>query len=179
MINNQLLIATRYAQAFLNLFSLTDSDLENMEQAIDFLKQHPEIFTFLKIPLLDPQIKRDALEESVIEKFELPKSFEKMVEVLIAKKRSELLLLVLEQIRTLYQEQHDIQMFQISSSSELTDTQKKVLEDYLSDATHATIETAYDVDTHLIAGIRMQSDELQWEYSIAKQLKKIRASLIG
>jgi F-type H+-transporting ATPase subunit delta len=179
MINNQLIIAKRYARAFLNVYSMTDFELKKLQEAIDFLTQHPEIGVFLKIPLLAPEIKRDALKQSIVEKFDLPKSFELIIEVLVRKKRSELLLLVLEQIRNSYQEQRNIQLFTIASSSALTDEQKKILEQYLVNATGATITTNFEVDKKLIAGIRMSSDELQWEYSIAQQLKKIRASLIG
>lgn len=179
MINNQLIIAKRYARAFLNVFSLSHSDLNKLDNAINFLKQHPEITTFLKIPLLDSHIKLEALKESVINSFELPNAFNSIIELLVRKKRSELLLQVLEQIKNDYQDQHAIQQFLILSSSELTDEQKKVLKQYLIEATGATITTSYDIDKKLIAGIRMQSGQLQWEYSIAKQLKKIRASLIG
>lgn len=179
MINNQLIIAKRYARAFLNVFSLSPTDVQKLNNAIIFLRQHPEIATFLKIPLLDSHIKREALKESVIQKFDLPSSFDLIVELLIHKKRSELLLQVLEQIKKDYQEQQNIKLFTISSSIELSDAQKKELEQYLINTTNATIDARYTIDKKLIAGIRMQSDELQWEYSIAKQLKKIRASLIG
>lgn len=179
MINNQLIIAKRYAHAFLNVFSLSSVDLKKLKSAIEFLKQHPEITTFLKIPLLDPRIKCEALKETLVKNFELPSAFDAIIDLLVQKKRSELLLLVLEQIKCDYQEQHAIQQFSISSSAELSPEQKKVLENYLTAATGATIITDYDIDRLLIAGIRMQSEELQWEYSIAKQLKKIRANLIG
>lgn len=179
MINNQLIIAKRYARAFLNVFYLSSADIQKLNNAINFLQQHPEIATFLKIPLLDPHIKLEALKESVIKKFDLPASFDLIVELLIHKKRSELLLHVLEQIEKDYQDQQNIKLFTISTSTELVDEQKKVLEQYLISNTDATIDAHYTIDKKLIAGIRMQSDELQWEYSIAKQLKKIRASLIG
>lgn len=179
MINNQLIIAKRYAQAFLNVFSLTDADIKNITHAIDFLKQNSQISAYLKIPLLDSQIKSEALKESIVTKFDLPSSFNVMIEVLVRKKRSELLLHVLEQVKSYYQEQHAIKPFIISSSVELTDTQKKLLEEYLIRATGVTVDTHYDIDKTLIAGIRMQNNELQWEYSIAQQLKKIRASLLG
>lgn len=179
MINNQLIIAKRYACAFLNVFSMTDLELEKLQDAIEFLKQHPEISVFLKIPLLDSQTKCDALKQSIVEKFELPKPFELIIETLVCKKRSELLLPVFEQIRNMYQQQHNIQLFTISSSSVLTDEQKKILEQYLESATGATINTHFAIDKKLIAGIRMSSDELQWEYSIEQQLKEIRASLMG
>lgn len=179
MINNQLIIAQRYAHAFLNVFSLSSLDLKKLTSAIEFLKQHPEIATFLKIPLLAPEIKLEALKESVVKSFELPASFDALIDLLVQKKRSELLLQVLEEIKNDYQAQHAIQQFSISSSSELSAEQKNILENYLTDVTGATIITDYDIDRKLIAGIRMQSDQLQWEYSIAEQLKKIRASLIG
>lgn len=179
MINNQLIIAKRYAQAFLNVFPLTFTDIEKITEAIDFLKQHAQIITFLKIPLLDPQVKFEALKESLIRRFDLPESLELLVQSLIRKKRAELLLQVLEHITMHYHELHNIKLFTVSSSAELTDAQKKIIEHYLVDETGAKIVTHYTMDKKLIAGVRMQNEELQWEHSLAQQLKKIRASLIG
>ena len=39
--------------------------------------------------------------------------------------------------------------------------------------TAATNLYAYSIDTDLIAGVRIQSDTLLWEYSIDKQLRKL------
>lgn len=174
MINNQLIISQKYARAFLNVFTLANSDIKKLADAITFLDQHPKIGIFLKIPLLDSQVKYNALKESIIERFELPASFGVLVQVLIHKKRSELLLPVLEQIKKQYQKQHHITPFSISSSSQLPDVQKEILEKYLADVTGDTIDAQYTIDKKLIAGVRMQSDELQWEDSIAHRLKKIR-----
>lgn len=178
MINNQLLIAQRYARAFLNVFTIADSDIEKLTHAIDFLRQHPKIGILLKIPLLDARVKWDALKEHIIDRFGLPASFGVLIEVLIHKKRPELLVNVLEQIRKSYRQQHHIIPFAIASSGPLSDEQKKDLENYLAKTTGNTIDAHYTIDKKLIAGVRMQSDELQWEDSIAQQLKKIRKEIL-
>lgn len=179
MINNQFIIAKRYARAFLNAFVINSEDIEKLSTAIDFLKQHPEIFIFLKIPLIDPRTKSNALKESITQRFDLPAPLQVMVELLIAKKRSELILQVFEQIKNYYQQMHHIAQFSIASSVELDESQKKNLEHYLADATGDTIDARYSIDKKLIAGIRVQSDEYKWEDSIAHQLKKIHANLMG
>lgn len=175
--NNQTILANRYAQAFLNTVPLSLEDFKKVQQAVYFLEQHPEVFVLLKIPLLDATIKRKALEEKIIQNFGLPKSFIALLDVLVLKKRSELILEVLKSIITIYKKQNNVQLFTICSSSILDETQMDIIKKFLKTKIDATILTTFCQDTNLIAGIRMQSDELQWEYSVAKQLKQIRASL--
>ena len=74
-----ILIAKRYAQAFLNLFTLTIDDLPRLNEAIHFLEHHKEIFSLLKVPLLDARIKEQSLDEYVVSKFALPSSFKKLI----------------------------------------------------------------------------------------------------
>lgn len=175
--NNQTLIAKRYAQAFLNTTSFSLEDFKKVQQAVFFLEQHPEVFVLLKIPLLDASVKRTALEKKIIENFGLPKSFITLLDVLVVKKRSELILDVLKNILVIYKEQNNVQLFTISSSSILDEAQMDVIKKFLKNKTNATVLTTFCHDTNLIAGVRMQSDELQWEYSVAKQLKQIHAGL--
>lgn len=175
--NNQTPLAKRYAQAFLNTTTFTLNDFNKVQDAILFLEQHPEVFVLLKIPLLDPKIKRNALEEKIIHRFKLPDSFMMLLDVLIEKKRAALILEVLNSILSIYKEKNHVQLFTVSSSSMLDEKSMHTIKHFLQNKTGATIITTFCHDTNLIAGIRMQSDELEWEHSIAKQLKQIRASL--
>ena len=51
--NDEILIAKRYAQAFLNVFALHADDLSKINQAIQFFRSASEVLSLLKVPLLD------------------------------------------------------------------------------------------------------------------------------
>ena len=83
----KLLIAKRYAQAFLNVFTLHSDDLAKINQAIEFLNQHTAVLSLLKVPLLDPRIKVQSLKGYLITRFGLPDSFKKLIAVLVCTKK--------------------------------------------------------------------------------------------
>lgn len=169
--------AKRYAQAFLNLFELNDQDITNIRKAIDFLEHHREIFSLLKVPLLDAQIKMNALKDYLVQQFSLPAAFRPLIRVLVTQKRTYLIQLILTEIINLYEERKGLESFTIASSCALDDNEVEKIKTFLATHTHHNIICTPLVDTHLIAGIRMQSNNHLWEYSIRKQLASIARSL--
>lgn len=170
--------AKRYAQAYLNLFKLAPHDLDNIKKAIDFLDHHREIFSLLKVPLLDPQIKMNALKHYLLTQFSLPDSFEKLINVLVLQKRTYLIQMILIEIINLYEDQQGLESFSIASSFALNDTELEQIKKFLAIHTHHNIMCTPIVDTELIAGIRMQSNNHLWEYSIRKQLAAIKSRML-
>lgn len=173
----EVFVAKRYAKAFLNIFVINAHDLVNIKRTIQFLEAHREVFSLLKVPLLDPEIKINALKYYLIERFSLPSSFVALIHLLVNQKRAYLINKVLIQIEMLYEEQQGIETFIITSSDMLKDTELKIVQDFLASGTHHTITSTPKVDTALIGGIRMQSADHLWEYSIRKQLAAIEAQL--
>lgn len=177
IMDNEILIAKRYAQAFLNVFALSIDNLNKINNAIEFLNQHTAVLSLLKVPLLDPRIKIQSLEGYLITRFGLSQSFKKLITVLVSQKRSYLIIDVLQQIALLYQDQQGIEQFAITSSIPLNPKELDVLQKFLSNQTHHAIIATATTDNRLIAGIRMQSSDHQWEHSIRKQLAAIEAKL--
>ena len=174
---NELLIAKRYAQAFSNVFPIALEDLGRIKETIIFLDQHDEVFSMLKIPLLDPIIKAQALEDYLIGRFKLPDTFKKLIDVLVKQKRSYLLNMVLRFIVELFEEHKEIEFFEIASSVPLESADVSVLQNFLANATQHTIIAKPVHDPALIAGVRLQSTQHLWEYSVRKQLAAVRAQL--
>lgn len=171
-------IAKRYAQAFLNLYTLHIADIEAIKQAIHFFDEHAEVFSLLKVPLLGDHIKTQALQDYLLDRFKLPSSFAKLIEIIIAHKRSYLIVDILEQIIVLYQEQQGIETFVIKSSFGLEEQDVPVLKNFLAERTGHTIIAQVIHDPGLIAGIRMQSAHHLWEYSIAKQMMRVQNQIM-
>ncbi len=172
--NNGMKIARRYALAFFNVFPLTQKDYEKLREAVTFLEDNPQISAFLKIPALEGSIKYQALEEHIIKRFDLPASCNQLLRVVVSKKRAELLLEILRALVRRYQQQHNMLMFCVESSVPLVDEQQEAVRQFLARQTGAFVVSEFEIDEQLIAGIRMQSDELKWEYSIARQLQDLK-----
>lgn len=175
--NNEHMIAKRYATAFLNLFPFSADILEQIKEAVVFLDQHDEVFLMLKIPLLDPSHKEQALENYLIHQFKLPDTFKKLISLLIHQKRSYLIKDVLRLLIELYEEKTKVEFFEIKSAVPLDDESTAIIQDFLTHKTHHTIITRKTLDERLIAGIRVQSSQHLWEYSIRKHLAAIQREL--
>lgn len=170
--------AKRYAQAFLNLFTLTQADIANIKKAFDFLDHHREIFSLLKVPLLDSQIKENALKEYLLIQFSLPASFQQLIHVLVEQRRTYLIQMILSEMINLFEDQQGLESFTIASSTALNDTELEKIKAFLATHTHHNIICTPLVDIGLIAGVRMQSNNHLWEYSIRKQLAAIKSQML-
>lgn len=177
MMNNVSLISKRYALAFLNIFSLSREQIDRIKQAISFLDQHDEVFLMLKIPLLAAAKKEEALHDYLINKYALPESFSVLIRVLSAEKRLFIINEVMRWIVQLYQENKEIELFEIASADSLAPEDVRVIEKFLADSTGHSIITQQKIDRDLIAGIRLKSTQHLWEYSIRKQLAAVQRSL--
>jgi F-type H+-transporting ATPase subunit delta len=171
------ILARRYAQAFLNVLEISDSALKPMQEAIAFLSTHKEIESLLAVPVLKTALKVAAIDEHVVQKFNLPAVCKQLIAVLANQGRISLVCAVLKQIIALYQERHAIEPFVVKTSHTLSAQDGAFLQEFLAAQTHARVPCTFVVDQELIGGIRMQSAEHIWEYSIAKQLKQLQASL--
>ena len=172
MINNETVLASRYAQAFFNEFGsfFMPEHLTALMHARSYFQQHTSICSLLKIPLIDDEIKIRALDTILIDQYHLPAQIEQLIRLLVHTKRAFLIVQVLRQLHVLYQIKAGIEVFKITSTTELTDEQKRTLIIFLQNKTGHTIQYEYKIDPSLIAGIRMMSDTHLWEYSVAQQL---------
>jgi F0F1-type ATP synthase delta subunit len=67
--------------------------------------------------------------------------------------------------------------FTVSSSHELLEEDKKIMEQFLASHTGKKIDARYTFDATLIAGIRALSSTRKWEQSVKEELMMIRRSL--
>jgi ATP synthase F1 delta subunit len=168
-------IAKKYAHAFMNIYSsaLSETDLIAIQEAQQFLQTHKRILFFLQLP----QCKKKVAEmvEDLMRYFTLPHVLASLFLLLIQHNRSFYIPAVLFFIGVLYRTSRDIVHFLIISSHRLTGDQRAGIEAFLAYITHKNSTCTYMVQKKVIAGIRMQSDEYIWEYSVRKQLASLRA----
>ena len=75
----------------------------------------------------------------------------------------------------LYKNQINSIEFSIQSAQEIDDKQFESIKQFLGRLTNKKIIGIPSVDTSPIAGLRLQSNEYLWEYSVRKQIKALQA----
>jgi len=168
--NNKDIIARKYAKAFLNLYEdqISLEDLDNIRKLEHFFASHKKVIFFLSVPNIQTITKEKLLDE-LFQRFNLKTLLNPLVHLLSNSKRLFLIDNILTHIKLIYKKRNDITRFTITSSHEMPPQDIKIIEKFLACQTNKTIISTYNIDKKLIAGIRLQSDTLLWEYSIGKQ----------
>ena len=168
--------AKKYAKAFMAVFpkSITFSDVKKIEIAQKFLQTHKQILLFLQLPQFNQERKKSMVAD-LISHFSLPDHFSTIILLLIAHNRSFYIPAVLLAITQLYKEQTNSIEFSVQSTHHLNDQHIESIKHFLGRLLDKNIITTPCIDNSLIAGIRLQSNDYLWEYSIRKHLKNLQA----
>jgi len=173
--NNKDIIARKYAKAFLNLYEdqISIKHLNNIRKLEQFFYSHKKIIYFLSIPNILATTKEKLLSE-LFQKFNLEALLQPLINLLSNNKRLFLINDILKHIKLLYKEYNNIMRFAIISSHEMIPQDIEIIEKFLAYKANKTVISTYKIDKELIAGIRLQSSTLLWEYSIHKQYETLR-----
>lgn len=180
MENNRMFLVRKYATAFVNVFGagITQADISNIQQCAQKLDSVPNLSFFLQLTSLSEELKKEALKKIIITQCGLPSYYSSLIDLLIAHKRSFLITPIMFKIHKLAMRKQGFALFNISSSSELSQDQKTTILHFLEQKTGLHILADYTTDTKLIAGVRMQSSTFLWEQSVRKYLAEVELSLI-
>jgi len=170
-------VAKKYAQAFLRVFAseISLADVGKIEIAQRSMQQNQKILFFLQLPQFD-DAQRLSLIEDLVGHFALPQECVRILLLLVTHNRSFLIPEVLSFIVSLYKEAAGVVDFVVKSSDDLNQAQKEKIKIFLNDSSGKKCQCSYVIDKKLIAGIRAQSVEYIWEYSVRKQLARLRAA---
>ena len=179
MTHVEVLLAKRYAAAYLNVHaaSFTAQNLPALQSLQDFLSQNEELLVLLRLPAVPLTLKLEELKK-IIHSYGIPESLVDLVRLVLARGRAELLPEVLKQIRVIYYERHKIMSCVIATSHPVTPSALEIIQRFITRKTGWNIIYTHVVDPSLIAGIRVSSDSILWEYSLRKQLNNVSLSLI-
>lgn len=169
-------LARKYATAFLNVFidTISIQDYCALEALKTFLTEHADLIAILKLNVISREKKIQYIE-MLFEQSGLPaSSYKKLVALLADDQRLYLIVDVVKQIELLYRMRRNIEEFAIHSSHKLAKEQLEQIKNFLSQKINKHIIYKYQYNKRLIAGIRLQSDVLLWEYSIARQLRDLQ-----
>lgn len=169
-------IAKKYARAFMSVFPqiVGFTDIKKIDAAQKFLQTHKRTLFFLQLPQFDLERKKSMVAD-LIGYFSLPHDLAAIILLLITHDRSFYIPEVLAWITQLYKNQINSIEFSIQTAQETDDKQFESIKQFLGRLTNKKIIGIPSVDTSLIAGLRLQSNEYLWEYSVRKQIKALQA----
>jgi|SaaInlStandDraft_4_1057021.scaffolds.fasta_scaffold19948_2 F-type H+-transporting ATPase subunit delta len=170
-------IAKKYAIAFLNLFEkkLTIGCLKSFESFSRFLDANKLFSATLSIPSISLKNKIATLE-IICTKQNINPLITKIIILLLRNKRIEILDKVIKSILFFHKKRLQVQKFIISTSHTLDEKEKEEISFFIKRTINDTVKTTFIIDKHLISGVRIKSDGLLWERSIAKRLRSIRTT---
>ena len=169
-------IAYKYAQAFMNVFpkACTFADMARLAIAHNFLQAHKQTLLFLQLPQFDHERKRSMVAD-LIGRFSLPEQLSAIILLLITHNRSFYIPEVLSSIIELYKKQTNSIEFSLKTSHALSEKQIESVKQFLAQLLNKNIIGTALVDKSLIAGMRLQSNDYIWEYSVRKHIKNLQA----
>ena len=175
----EIILARCYAKAFLNISgdAITETDFSAMCKGYDFFFQRKRLSFLMQLSALPKKIKNDGIE-ILRKELGLSPVFNQLLFLIIEKKHSFLFAELFRQLCFEYRRRNTITLFYVYSSIELLQEQKKVIKKFLHSLSGKRVICFYKIDTSLIAGIRLQSDDLLWENSIRQRLLHARRALL-
>jgi ATP synthase F1 delta subunit len=173
-VNNN--IAKKYAYAFVSVFpqAINFNDIKKIDAAQNFLQTHKRTLFFLQLPQFD-QERRKSMVADLISYFSLAHDLATIILLLLEHNRSFYIPKVLIWITQLYKDRVNTMDFFIQSAHEINQEQIESIKKFLGHLTNKKIIGIPSIDTSLIAGLRLQSNEYLWEYSVRKQIKALQA----
>lgn len=173
-------IAKRYAHAYLNVFGdqHTFQDFCSMWRASQFLSEHHSLLFYLSLPMIN-EVDKKRFIDLFFEKFHLFDSLKQLFYLLLKNKHIFLAPDTLRDIYGLYKIKHNIADLQVTSSIDLSESMMQEFKDFFTKLSGQKVVVRHTVNPALIAGVRMQTETLLWENSIAQQLRKLKQELIA
>jgi F-type H+-transporting ATPase subunit delta len=173
-------IAKKYAYAYINIFGdqHTFEDFCSMWRASQFLSEHHSLLFYLSLPMICDTDKIRFID-IFFEKFHLFDSLKQLFYLLLKNKHIFLATDTLRDIYGLYKIKNNISDLQLISSSDLSEDKIEDIKKFFTKLSGQRVVVRYSVNPALIAGIRLQTETLLWDYSIAQQLRKLKQELIA
>ncbi len=172
------LLAKRYAIAFLNIYfkELSGDDLDNLQSFNNFIKTNRIFYVCLRLPSINV-VKTQEIIDKIFELFSLKRSFKKLLMLLLDDGRIEILGKVIDKILIIYRQRSDISFFDVFTSHDVSDLDKNRIIKFIDGISTGRVVADFKLDKNLIAGFRIQSNNLLWERSMAKQLRDVKRSV--
>ncbi len=168
---NKSTIGRRYASA---LFQLLDkSSIELTRNALGALQRGLEETPALKHVLASPVFnfeEKQAVLNELSQRMEAPPVMRDFLTQLLKKNRAILLPEISEAFAELVAQQQGVQQVWIGSAKPLPENEKEQIKQDLSQTLHHGVEVAFEVDPHLIAGLKIKIGSRVFDNTVSGRL---------
>jgi len=174
-------VAIRYAVA---LYRALVSDTKSLEKIYFFSKEVCQVFSVKKMRIDLNQIVRtnpksviDLMKSCLREANIKTRAFDHFLEMLLDRKRMDILPEILFAFIEEYQAKHDIEVVTVTSALKLDSKMKTYVKNYLEKHLQKMIEFDFDEDPSVIAGLRIQMGSKMIDMTLSNHLKKLEMTM--
>lgn len=169
--------AIRYAKAILDLAKENNSAKEvheDMKSIIKTIDASSDLKAFLKSPVISEKIKADSLAEIFSGTNQITKE---LFRILLENNRIGLLNQIAAQYNQLYNQMIGVQIATVTSVVPLTPALEEQLQAKVKELTGNTAKIKNIIDKDLLGGFILRVGDLQYNASLAHQLKDLKREL--
>ena len=183
MKKNNIILARKYATAFFDIYSdlINEKFFWKIQSAHLFLEKNLEkdndILMYFSLPGIPVSVKSQGID-LFLKKLDLPE-FKKLMMLLIKQNRVFLFNEILKSLCLIFQKKTNTILFKVTSSFSLQHSDLDILHKFLAYNTGKKIMLKHTIDKNLIAGIKMQSGSLLWEFLYASSYTMQSNRLLG
>lgn len=172
-------VAIRYATSFLEA-SIEKNNLElsasDMEVILNALNSSSLLRRFLENPVVKSDVKKSVLKE-IFQKYVSSDTL-RFLEFIVDKNRENALKDIAEKFLELKDEHTGVARVDIKSAFELSNDQKRVLEQKFESLLNKKVVASYKVDENVIGGFIAKVKDTVYDASVAHQLELLRQQLL-
>ncbi|HRP02031.1 MAG TPA: ATP synthase F1 subunit delta [Candidatus Kapabacteria bacterium] len=172
-------VSIRYAKAIFEVAKereILERCYNDMVFVKNIINSHRELRVILKSPVIN-KIKKKAILDNLF-KQQIHEMTFNFFDLLTDKQREALIVDVIDQYIELYYNEMKIQIVDITSANELTDTLKQKITAKLTEITGKTIKPNYSINTDIKGGLLLKMDNWVYDATIARQLHLLKEQLI-
>lgn len=174
-------VARRYATALADVVvksKETESVKSELKQWEDLIAGNAELESVFSNPVIQ-HLKKEKVLESLLAKTKPSKTTANFLRVLLQNSRLTDLKGINERFAQVLDERGGIVSAEITSSRELTDSEKKELRSNLEKLTGKHVNPSFGTDKELIGGIVTRVGSTVYDSSVKTQLENLKAELIN
>lgn len=174
----EIIIARRYAQSFF-ITSLknktSEKNIQEIKNILDFFTANKNLFKILDHPFARLELKEAILNQAIVK---FPQEIKNFTHLLLQKNRIQLLPEIYAQL-IFFQDQYlEQEKGKVVSSVDLSEDEKKLLENKLQNILHKKLILIYEVSPKILGGIFIQIGNRVFDGTVRGALKKLRKKLI-
>jgi len=175
---NQVLIK-RYAQGLINSTKDEKEFMSLLRQICEFhdlLSTQKNLQDLLSSPFL-PAAKKKEITAQILAKTSLAEKAKRFLLLLVDNHRLFLIQDILDQSPELWNDEHGIATFVVSSAVPLDETQKKRLEERLARLEKRNVSLSYKIEPSLIGGLSIRKKNIVYDVSIQGDLERLKQKI--